>query len=122
MTSNERHLLNAKIGELLHTAFVVVRSATYPPIPGDDRPTREELNDLADLLHNMPRYIVGHDEHALDSAEQFRAAVVSHVRRFYPDTPPEQHRYVELLDMDAESFLARYKHHRWPAVETAAHA
>ena len=117
MTSDERRLFNAKVGELLHTALVVIRSATYPPTPDDDRPTREELNDLADLLHNMPRYVVGHDEYAVDTAGQFRAAVVDHVRRFYPDTPAERHRYVELLDMDAGTFLARYRDHNWDSPE-----
>jgi hypothetical protein len=119
MNANDRELLNAKFGELLHIALVVIRNATYPPIPGDqDR--RAELNDLADLLHNIPRYIIGHDEHAIDSFEQFRGAVVEHVRRFYPDIDPNRHRYVQLLDLDAETFANHYKHHNWSVPTTAA--
>lgn len=119
MDTDDRLLLNARIGELLHWALVTIRAATWPGSPeGDDR--RDEINDLADLLHNLPRYIVGHDEHAVDSASQLRAAVVQHVRRFYPDTDPAQHQYVRLLDMDAETFLTQYRDHNWTAAVTAA--
>lgn len=112
MDAKDRQVLNAKLGELLHTALVMIQNWTCPPIPGvADR--REELNDLADLLHNIPRYVVGHDEYAIDSFEQFRGAVIDHVRRFYPAIDPEQHRYVQLLDMDAETFVARYRDHKW---------
>lgn len=109
---DERQLLNARIGELLHAALVAVRNYTFPvPYDGEDR--REEINDLADLIHNLPRYIVGHDEHAVASADQLRAAVVDHVRRFYPTIDPAAHRYVQLLDLDAETFVSRHKQHNW---------
>lgn len=117
----DRHLLNAKLGELLYHALVTIRNHTYPPLPGEpDR--RDEVNDLADLLHNMPRFIVGHDEYAMTSFEQFRGAVVGHVRRFYPSTDPAAHQYVSILDMDAETFFARHRDHNWDAPATPAAA
>jgi hypothetical protein len=114
MNIDERHLLNARIGELLHVALVEIRYFTFPPLP-DTPDRREEINDLADLLHNLPRYVVGHDEYAIDSPEQLREAVLKHVRRFYPDIDPAEHRYVQLLDMDDETFLQRYRDNLWGA-------
>jgi hypothetical protein len=119
MDTDDRHLLNARIGELLHEALLAIRAATWPRTP-DDPDRREEINDLADLLHNLPKYIVGHDEHAIDSAEQLRAAVVQHVKRFHPHRNPADHRFVMLLDMDAEAFLSRYRDHHWDAPQLTA--
>jgi hypothetical protein len=114
MEIDERQLLNARIAELLHAALVTIRAATWPTVPGDtDR--RDEVNDLADLLHNLPKYVVGHDEHAIDSAEQLREAVLQHVKRFYPTIHPTQHRYIYLLDLDAEAFLSQFRDHNWAA-------
>jgi len=112
MSHDEREILNAKIAEILSQALVMIRSYTNSPVPGENEAKREETNDLADLLHNMPRYIVGHDENAIDSMEQFRASLVDHVVRFYPNTKPENHRYVVVLDMDPDVFLSRFKRHQ----------
>ncbi len=120
MDIDDRQLLNARIGELLHEALLAVRAATWSPATPGDTDRREEINDLADLLHNLPKYIVGHDEHAIDSAEQLRAAVVQHVKRFHPLGNPADHRYVMLLDMDAEAFLNRYRDHHWDAPQLTA--
>jgi len=118
MDLTDRQLLNARLGELLYRGLVQIRAATEVPIPREpDR--REEINDLADLLHNIPRFVVGHDEHAIDSFDQFRGAVIDHVRRFYPAIDPAQHQYVRLLDMDAEAFLAVYRDHHWNRPEPA---
>lgn len=108
----DRQVFNAKLGELLYRALVAVRNQTCPPLGSEDALRRDEVNDLADLLHNIPRYLVGHDEYAVDSFEQFRGAVVDHVRRFHPDIDPTDHEYVRLLDMDPATFLARYRDHR----------
>jgi hypothetical protein len=113
MIIDERQLLNAKIAELLHAALVAIRAKSCSRIPIEEEDNRDELFDLADLLHNLPRYIVGHDEHAIDSAAQLRQCVIDHVMRFYPAIDPAQHHYVELLDMDEETFLARYRDHNW---------
>jgi hypothetical protein len=112
METNDRQVLNAKLGELMYRALVTMRNATNPATPGEPE-RRSELNDLADLLHNIPRFIVGHDEHAIDSFEQFRGAVIDHVRRFFPSIDPAKHMYIQLLDMDEEVFLARYRDHKW---------
>lgn len=120
MTNEERQLLNARIAELLHYALVRIRSLTYP-VCDEDNP-EEEINDLTDLLHNMPRFIVGHDEHAIDSLPQLRVVVVEHVKRFYPGIDPAQHHYVQLLDMDAKSFLRHYRDHQWVESEPVSAA
>jgi hypothetical protein len=99
MNTLERATLNFRIGEILHWAFVSIRNSTYPLLP-DEVDERDRINDLADLLHNLPRYIVGSDEHAIDSVEQLRSTVVQHVSRFHPTIDPEQHRMVRFLDMD----------------------
>lgn len=117
MTIDERQLFNARIGELLHCALIVIRASTYSPVP-DEPDRREEINDLADLLHNLPRYIVGNDEHATDSPEQLRDAMIEHVRRFYPEIDPVTHRYVQLLDMDEETFLQEHRDYRWGQPES----
>jgi hypothetical protein len=112
MTNDERSLLNARIAELTHHAFVTIRNAVYVGNENEED-RREEINNLADLMHNLPRYIVGHDEHAIDSFEQLRVAVVEHVKRFHPKMNPAEHHYVQLLDMDAEEFLRHYRDHQW---------
>ncbi|MBX9581333.1 MAG: hypothetical protein K2X87_13570 [Gemmataceae bacterium] len=121
MTRTDRDLLNARIGELLHAILVRIRYYTYPSPPGEPD-LREEINDLADLAHNLPRYIVGHDEFAVSSAEELREALVEHVRRFFPDVDPAQHHYVRLLDLDAGTFLARHRDHQWDTPDPVAAA
>jgi hypothetical protein len=39
--------------------------------------------------------------------------MVDHVRRFFPNIDPAKHMYIQLLDMDEEVFLARYRDHKW---------
>ena len=120
MTTNEREVVNARIAELLHAILVRIRFCTYDAcVKADGGVPTAEVNALADLAHNLPRYIVGHDEHAVVSIAQLRGAVVSHVRKFYPSTDPREHRYVALLDMDADLFLRRHRDHDWAATEAA---
>jgi hypothetical protein len=116
MTNADRVLLNARIGELLHEMLLRIRSLTFASQIDDGDP-REEINDLADFSHNLPRFIVGHDEFAVRSFDQLRTEVVQHVRRFFPTIDPKQHRYLMLLDMEAESFLDRYRDHNWHKAE-----
>ena len=125
MTLTERELLNSRIGELLHMFFVQIRLCTYPLVVASGEVDRTaELNDLANLAHNLPCYIVGHDEHALDSHDSLRDQVIYHVRKFYPNlADPTKHQYVAVLDLDADTFLARHRDHKWdtpaPVVQLA---
>ena len=113
--SDDRELLNAKLCELLHQAFARIRFCTYDSLP-DEKDPRNEIHDLAELLHNIPRFIAGTDELAVDSPLQFREAVIEHVRTYFPDIEPTQHRYVQILDMNEWDFYAKHptqmKH--WP--------
>jgi hypothetical protein len=112
MRDEDRQLLNSKITELLHRALVTIRNATYPQVPGDED-RRAEINDLADLVHNFPYYLAGVDQLAIDSPSQLRAAVVEHVKRFYPMIEPDEHHWVRILDMDSETFQHEHKYYRW---------
>jgi hypothetical protein len=115
MTHEERELLNSRIAYLLYWGLVVIRNYTHgKQLAETDR--TEEMNDLADLLHNLPRYITGDDQHAIQSAEQLRSAVVQHVKRFYPEINPNTHRYVQVLDVDEATFRTTYSPHDgvWP--------
>ena len=106
---NSETVFSAKLAELMHHAFVRIRTCTDSPIPGDDEKHCAELHDLADLLHNLPLFIVGLDDHAAGDHVQFRSAVVRHVSKFFPAIDPNQHRYVRLLDMDDDEFLTRHR-------------
>jgi hypothetical protein len=117
MNIDERHLLNARIAELMHSALVRIRIATSG---GCSKEVAEEICDLADLLHNLPRYVVGHDEFAIDSLEQLRGAVMAHVKRFHPSCDPAAHHYLCLLDMDGDAFWRRYRDHQWGEPEPAS--
>ena len=112
MTEMERSLLNARIGELLHEILVMIRNTAHPIHP-DEQDRRAEIKDLADLAHNWPRYIVGNDEFGIQSFESLRSEVVKHIRKFHPNSDPGQHRYLMILDMDAEAFLTRFRDHNW---------
>ena len=113
MTMDDRLVLNAKIGVLLQDSLVRIRSYTYDPKANEEDHSKE-INDLTDILHNLPKYIVGLDEQAIDSHEQLRAALLLHVKRFFPKTkPPELHRYIEILDLEPEAFQTRYRNQSW---------
>lgn len=113
--NDERELLNAKLGELLHQAFVRIRNCTLDSLPEGFDP-RSEINDLADLLHNIPRFMVGNDEFAIQTQQQFRDAVVRHVHKFFPNCDPTRHRYLQILDMNEWDFHARFagQPREWP--------
>ncbi len=113
MQMSEREILNARVGHLLHEFFIRIRAGTYPRNPGDVDHSAE-LNDLADLAHNLPRFIVGNDEHAVRSPKQLRDEVLAHVGKFYPELADStQHRYLMLLDLDSNEFIARYCDQKW---------
>ena len=112
MNSDDRELVNARIGHLLHTIFVQIRAWTESEVPGDpDR--RAEINDLVDIVHNLPSYIGGLDEHGLTTLDDLRTDLVKHLQRFHPGADVSRHRYLVPLDMDAETFSRRYRDHDW---------
>ena len=115
MTPDERQLLNAKIAVFLRDAFVRIRFLTFPTARleamEDGTDPAREVNDLADLCHNLPRYLVGHDEDAVVSERQLRETIAEYIRRFYPKIDPAQHRYVQLFEMDEAAFRHTYARH-----------
>ncbi|MFO0935224.1 MAG: hypothetical protein U0798_01750 [Gemmataceae bacterium] len=104
----ERHLMVERMGELLNRAFLRIRSQAWNEQESESGKVNEEIADLADLLHNIPRWMVGHDEQCLVSMDQIRTAFVGHVRRFYPKANPDEHEYIRILSMSDEEFEERY--------------
>ena len=119
MNHDDRELVNARIGQLLHTILVQIRAWTWTAMP-DDLDRRAEINDLVDIAHNLPNYIAGLDEHGLRTLDDLRSDLVKHLLRFHPDADPSHHRYLIPLDMDSETFLRRYRDHDWAWTPVAA--
>lgn len=113
MTDAERQLLIAKCGELLHRALTEIRFLTWCWEPGNEK----WIEELSDLTHNLPRFMIGRDDHAVTG---LREAFVAYGRRRWPEAPPEQTEYVKLLDMDAAAFAEQYRRTNWAWPEPAA--
>jgi hypothetical protein len=110
MTDSERRLLVLKCGKLLQDVLVEIRTLTF------EEGHYEQVNDLADLTHNIPMFMVGLDDFA---GECLRECFVDYVRKYSPNVLPEDHRYVMLLDMDEMSFKQLYcmEYQHWPEPE-----
>ena len=113
MTNTERQLMIEKCGQLLQDVLVEIRNLTY------QEGNAKRVNDLADLTHNLPQFMVGRDEYVMG---YIRQGFLDYARSYYPDIAPESHRYVRLLDMDVDEFNDGY--HRtstpWPELAQAA--
>jgi hypothetical protein len=109
MTDTERQLMILKCGQLLQDVLVEIRNLTCQ----DGHAKR--VNDLADLTHNIPQFMVGRDEYVIG---YIRQGFLDYARTYHPEIDPETHRYVRLLDMDADEFNNGYRRETgllWPA-------
>jgi hypothetical protein len=104
MSDTDRQLLIEKCGQLLHDVLVEVRNLSL-----QDGQTRR-INDLTDLVHNIPLFMIGRDDHVLS---YLRSGFVEYGRKYCPETDPAQGRYVTLLDMDEAAFAERYHRPDW---------
>ncbi len=104
MSDGDRRLLIEKCGQLLHALLVEVRMLSY------EEGNARRINDLADLTHNVPLFMVGCDEYVMG---YLRDGLVAYARKYHPDIAPEQHRYVQLLDMDEAAFAEQYRRSGW---------
>lgn len=110
MTDAERSLLVLKCGKLLQDVLVEIRTLTW------EEGNAKRVNDLADLTHNLPQFMVGRDDHVL---EYLRDGFVNYARKYQPGIAPETSRYVRLLDMDEETFSDLYRPAGWAWPEPA---
>lgn len=111
MTDTERQFLISKCGKLLQDVLVEIRTLTW------EEGNAKQVNDLADLTHNLPEWMVGRDEYVMN---YLRAGFVNYAKKYFPDIDPECHRYVALLDMDEATFTDLYCRTSWPWPEPAA--
>ena len=106
MTTDDKALFRDKCAEVLHAALVDIRSASFGP--GHEG----RINDLADLLHNVPRFLVGRDEFVLEYLEAgFEEFVKKH---------GVGHRYLTIWRMTREEFDPAFRPSSWPWPEPAA--
>jgi hypothetical protein len=110
MTDAERSFLVLKCGKLLQDVLVEIRNLTW------DEGNAKRVNELADLTHNIPQFMVGRDDHVLG---YLRAGFVNYARKYAPEIDPETSRYVMLLDMDEETFNDLYSPAGWTWPESA---
>jgi hypothetical protein len=108
VTDAERRLLVEKCGKLLQDVLVEIRALTW------EEGHTQQINDLADLTHNVPQFMVGRDDYVLD---YLRAGFVAYARKYHPQSDPERNRYVMLLDMDEATFHDLYYQTSWPRPE-----
>ncbi len=110
MNDIERRFLVEKCAILLQNVLVEIRALST----GDGR--AKQINDLADLTHNVPEFLVGSNDHVLG---YLRAGLLDYARKYYPSIAAEKHRYVMLLDMDEATFTDLYRNPSWPCPEPA---
>ncbi len=104
MTDGERRLLVAKWAEVLHLALVEIRYLAWQG-RNDQR-----IADLADLVHNLPHFMLGYFEHMHG---YIREAFVKYAQTYRPDEDLTTDRFVSILDMDEQTFVARHQRRSW---------
>jgi hypothetical protein len=100
MTDAERRLWVEKCGKLLQDVLVEIRGLTWA------EGHTKRINDLADLTHNIPQFMVGRDDFVLG---YLRDGFIDYAKKYHPDGDPESSRYVMLLDMDEATFNDLYR-------------
>lgn len=109
MTDRERVIV-AKWGEVLHRALVEIRYLAWQA--GNE----SRIADLADLVHNIPHFMLGHHEHMHG---HLRAAFARYAEKYRPGEPPEHDRYLSVLDMSDQEFLVQFRRDSWHWIERA---
>ncbi|MFO0800613.1 MAG: hypothetical protein U0804_24380 [Gemmataceae bacterium] len=110
MTDDDRRLLVEKCGVLLHDVLVELRVLSF------QEGNAKRINDLTDLTHNVPLYMVGRDDFVMG---YLRAGFLDYARKYHPEADPAHSRYVALLDMDEPTFAGLYRRatYTWPEPE-----
>lgn len=105
MTDDDKALFNDKCAEILHVALVDIRNSSYQP--GNEK----RINDLADIIHNLPRFMVGRDDHGADGLKECFEEFAEKYRR--------AKRYLVVLKMTREEFDRDFRRTDWPWPEPA---
>ena len=98
---NDPDLPVTRCGELLHRILLDIRQLCWNNEPDEIK----WIEDLADISHNLPRYMNGTDDYAIQG---LRECFIHHVKKRWPNTIPEQSIYVRLFDMTDEEFEQAY--------------
>jgi hypothetical protein len=104
MTNTERQFLVGKLGKLLQDVLVEIRALSW------DEGHTKQINDLADLTHNLPEFLVGSNDYVFS---YLRDGFLDYARKYYPQIDPEASRFVRLLDMDESTFNSLYRPTAW---------
>jgi hypothetical protein len=110
MTIENKEMLIGKCAQLLYRIFIDIRALSY------EEGNAEKINDLADLAHNIPLFMVGRDDSV---GTWLRSACVRHAKKTWPHLEPEQTVYVRILDMDEEEFYEMHGKHNFNELLTA---
>lgn len=112
MTDAERQLMVLKCGKILQDVLVEIRALSW------EEGHTKRINDLADLTHNLPMFLVGLDDFVMG---YIRNGLLDYARAYCPDVKPELHRFVQLFDMDEVTFRELHcrRLREWPEAATA---
>ena len=99
MTDDDRRFLVEKYTQILHAVMVEIRNLSFR------EGNAKRINDLTDLTHNIPLFMVDQDPFVMD---YLRDGLIEYARKYYPDIDPVMSRYVMILDMDEASFAKLY--------------
>jgi len=109
VTDIERGFLIQKCGKILQDVIVEIRDLSW------EDGHAKQINDLADLTHNIPEFLIGLNDHVLG---YLRRGFMEYARKYHPRIEPETSRYVMLLDMDEVTFNGLYRRASWPWPES----
>ncbi len=108
--SDRERVLVAKWGEVLHRALVEIRYLARQP--GNE----SRIADLADLVHNIPHFMLGRHEHMHG---YLRTDFVRYAETYRPGEPLESDRFLSVLDMSDQEFVVQFKRDSWHWTERA---
>ncbi len=116
MNDAERKLMVQKCSQILYLVLVDIRAMTW----GWESKHQKWIEELSDLNHNLPRFILGRDDFAITG---LRESFMEYSRRRWPTSDPTKTKYVVILDMDEETFSEMYLNAQWtwpePVVSSA---
>jgi len=100
MIDDTNDLFVDKCAELLHMVLREIRNLSY------EAGNEKRIHALSDLMHNVPRFMVGRDEGGADNLrEQFEDFEKTHGRT---------EGYLDVLSMDQTDFDQIFRLARWP--------
>jgi hypothetical protein len=110
MTEKEHQLWVEKCGWILHHLLVEIRALSWQA--GNE----QRINDLADLAHNVPLFMIGRDSFV---HEYLRKGFLELASKYLPKRGPDADRYISIIDMDEVTFSEVFRRTSfvWPEIE-----